>query len=114
MATQPISGTLGRRPNALARTWAQSHAAELVVDITAASREKLRSTISKALLQNVPYTTLARNLKSLIGLEDSQVDAVWNLRKRILTSPGKLIYAGRTPIRVPKALTRDFVERAAH
>lgn len=88
-------------PEAVA--WAEKHAAELVAEVSEESRRAIRRIVARAFTDKMPPRQSAKLIRNVVGLTEVQADAVINLQQKVLTSPGSLIYAGKTPIRVPKA-----------
>jgi SPP1 gp7 family putative phage head morphogenesis protein len=82
--------------------FAEEHAAELVTAVTAETREAVNEIVQRMFVEGIPPKQAAPLIKQVVGLTEKQANAVVNLHQRILTSPGKRIYAGKTPIRVPK------------
>lgn len=89
------------RTNPKAVEWAHRHGAKLVTEITGETRKAIRSVVSLGISQGIPPKNLARILVNVISMTEAQANAVVNLHQKILTSPGKLVHAGKTAIRVP-------------
>jgi SPP1 gp7 family putative phage head morphogenesis protein len=83
--------------------WATNHAGELVKGISEESRSAIRKTVSRGFLDGVPPVAMARSIRNSVGLTEAQAQAVSNLRQKIQENPGKLVRAGKVPIRVPSA-----------
>lgn len=89
--------------NVEAVTWAEKHAAKLVVEIGQETRLAIREIVVRMFNEGIPPKQAAGMIKKLVGLTSIQSNAVVNLHQRIITAnPGDLIYAGKTPIRIPK------------
>lgn len=87
--------------NPSAIQYAIQHAAELVTSITRETSEAINTAIVESFRESISVAETARIIRGSIGLTETYAAAVSNLRKRIAESPGNLIYAGSTPIRVP-------------
>jgi len=87
--------------NPAAVAHAEAHAAELVTSISAETRQAINKIVQRMFVEGIPPKQAAGLIKKIVGLTETQANAVVNLHQRILTSEGKLIYAGNTPIRVP-------------
>lgn len=77
------------RVSAEAVAWAEQHAAALVTSITAETREGLRQAISRAFAEGVAPRESAKIIKSIVGLRPDQVDAVLNIRQKLLDAAAK-------------------------
>ncbi len=98
--------------NPRAQAWAGQRSATAVRGITAEARRAVRNILARGFAEGIPHGQMARMLRSVIGLTEGQANAVMNLRASILKNPGKLIRAGKVPIRVPKAgFTEAMLER---
>ena len=98
--------------NPRAQAWAGQRSATAVRGITAEARRAVRNILARGFAEGIPHGQMARMLRSVIGLTEGQANAVMNLRASILKNPGKLIRAGKVPIRVPKAgFTEAALER---
>src|SRR4030042_1159133 len=86
------------RTNPKAEAYAKDVAARLITGI--ADRTAIRDLIYRAFSENRPPASTARMIRAYIGLLPSQAQAVENLRDLMRSSPGKLLYAGKTRIRV--------------
>lgn len=90
------------RVSAEAVAWAEQHAAELVTSITAETREGLRRAISRAFADGIAPREAAKIIKQLVGLRPDQVDAVLNVRKKILDAQTRAAATGRAvTVQVP-------------
>lgn len=87
-ASQPCL-TAFDRVSAEAVAWADAHAADLVTSVTAATREALRLAISRAFTEGIAPREAAKIIKSIVGLRPDQVDAVLNLRQRLLDAAAR-------------------------
>ena len=81
---------------------AEQHAAEMVTAISEESRSAINRIVQRMFTEGIPPKQAAALVQKVVGLTEIQAGAVVNLHQRILTSPGALIYAGKTPIRVPQ------------
>ncbi len=98
--------------NPRAAAWAGEQSSAAIRGITAEARRAVRNIIARSFAEGIPHRQAARLLRSIIGLTEGQATAVMNLRKTLLANPGKLIRAGKVPIRVPKAgFTEAMLER---
>jgi hypothetical protein len=93
------------RTNPKAEAYAKDVAARLITGI--ADRTAIRDLIYRAFSENRPPASTARMIRAYIGLLPSQAQAVENLRDLMRSSPGKLLYAGKTRIRVPEEGASD-------
>lgn len=91
------------RFNANSVTWADQHSAELVKGISDESRKAIQKVISRSFAEGIPPKQAALMIQNSVTMTEAQANAVVNLHQTIITSPGKLVYAGKTPIRVPAA-----------
>lgn len=78
--------------NPLTIQWATTHAAELVTQLTTNTREGLREIITLAQTGEYTVQTLARDIKSQIGLRADQITAANNLANQLRSSePGTVV-----------------------
>jgi SPP1 gp7 family putative phage head morphogenesis protein len=92
--------------------WLQEHGGELVTGITKTTQQAIARILIRSFREGIPTREAARLIRPLIGLTEGHADAVFNLREAIRANPGKKIWAGRSPIRVPRGgATADFVAR---
>jgi SPP1 gp7 family putative phage head morphogenesis protein len=82
---------------------AEQHAAELVTAISEESRAAINKIVQRMFVEGIPPRQAASLIKQVVGLTEQSANAVVNLHQRILENPGKLVYAGKKPIRVPAA-----------
>jgi SPP1 gp7 family putative phage head morphogenesis protein len=95
------------RTNPGAVLWVERHAAELVTEVTDATRKAIRQIISRVFVEGIPPREAAELLRKVVGLHSRDEEAIQNLRKTILDSPGGKVYAGKRAIRVPeKGMTK--------
>lgn len=100
------------KANPHAAAYAELYAAELVTGVSAGTKAAVRAAITEAFMLGLPPGDVARLIESQVGLTIGQAEAVRNLRKRMLDSPGKVIKAGKTRIRIPKSgATNDLIAR---
>lgn len=67
--------------------WATEHTAELVKDISVGSRVALRSSLMRAIYtERMAPARTAKMIRSMIGLDERGVTAVYNFRQRLLAS----------------------------
>lgn len=83
--------------------WIREHVAEAVGGIMEATKAAIRLALEQSFQRGITTAETARTIRRLIGLDEARADAVWNLRDRILESPGMKVWAGNVPIRVPPA-----------
>lgn len=96
--------------NPAAVFFAENHAAELVTAITNESRLAVQQIITRAFTDGIAPRQAARLIRDVVGLTEPQSIAVLNLRTRILDSPGRRVFAGKVPIRVPRdGMSRDVL-----
>src|ERR1700741_5012458 len=88
------------RTNPSAQQWAKHHAGDLVQDISAESKRAINRVITRAFKEGIPPRPAARMIKSAVSLTERQADALVNLHQKIITSPGKVLKAGKTRIRI--------------
>lgn len=108
-------------PSAVA--WAERAAAEMVVEIGAATREAIKELIVKGISEGIPPRALARQIREVVGLLNRQVTAIANLKNELnLAEPGALIerfpaaegLRGQAGFRVrvpPKGLSEAEIEK---
>jgi len=77
------------RVSAEAVAWAEKHAAELVTSITAETREGLRQAVSRAFADGIAPREAAKLVKDIVGLRPDQVDAVLNVRQKLLDAAAR-------------------------
>ncbi len=82
---------------------AEQHAAEMVTAVSAETRAAINEIVQRMFTEGIPPGQAAGLIKRTVGLTSMQANAVVNLHQKILTNPGALIYAGKTPVRVPQA-----------
>lgn len=100
------------KTNPHAAAYAELYAAELVTGVSAGTKAAVRAAITEAFMLGISPADTARLIQSQVGLTSLQAEAVRNLRKRMLDSPGKVIKAGKTRIRIPKSgATNDLIAR---
>jgi SPP1 gp7 family putative phage head morphogenesis protein len=91
------------RTNAEAVIAAEEHAAEMVTAVSAETRQSINVIVQRMFTEGIPPKQAAGLIQKVVGLTEIQANAVVNLHMKIITSPGALIYAGKTPVRVPQA-----------
>lgn len=97
--------------NPEALKWARTKAGSMVRGINVETQNAIRRAISRSFAEGIPTRQVAVILRESIGLDQRRMDAVLNLRNRLEASPGGLVYAGKTPIRVPAAgASKAFLE----
>lgn len=97
-------------PEAVA--WARERSSTLITGIGGAQRAAIRDIISRSFTEGLTTAESGRLIRELIGLTPVQANAVLNLRRAILENPGKKLWAGSMPIRVPKGGAGwDFIFR---
>lgn len=90
------------RVSAEAVRWAEQHAAELVTSITAETRAGLRQAISRAFSEGIAPRESAKIIQDIVGLRPDQVDAVLNVRRKLLDAEARATATGRTiTVKVP-------------
>jgi hypothetical protein len=72
------------RTNPAAVAWANQHAGALVTEISASTREGVRSLVVASQAEGRPVRWLARELREVIGLHSRQVTAVERFRERLV------------------------------
>jgi hypothetical protein len=119
----PIEGLFFDLTNPEAVLWIQQHGGDLIVGITKTTQAAIQRILIRSFEEGIPTGEAARMIRPLIGLTDVHTDAVFNLRRAILGyrdrvtgrmvgGPGSKLWAGKTPIRVPRGgATADFVAR---
>jgi len=102
------------RSNWQAKIYAQSQSANLITNITAETKSAVRTIMSEAFRdKGIPPAQTARMIREVVGLTPQQAASVLKLRNRLVENPGKLVYAGKTPIRVPaNGISADRLDRA--
>lgn len=90
------------RISAEAVAWAEEHAAALVTSITAETRAGLRRAIARAFSEGIAPRESAKIIRQIVGLRPDQVDAVLNVRQRLLDAQARATATGRTiTVKVP-------------
>lgn len=89
------------RTNPQAVKWAEKNAARLVKDISKESRAAIRNVIVRAFNEGIPPKQAALIIRNSVSMTEVQANAVVNLHQAIITSPGKVVKAGKVAIRVP-------------
>lgn len=89
------------RTNLEAVTWAGEHSATLVSEVLDETRKAIRKVIVAGFQNGIAPRELSRILVSVVSLTEVQANAVVNLHQTILTSPGRLVRAGKVRVRVP-------------
>lgn len=79
--------------------WIRENAGARITEISATSREAIRLLIERGIREGIPPASLARMIRSSIGLHSRQVRAVANLRARMLAD-------GRPAAMIEKAVER--------
>lgn len=88
--------------NPEAVVFAEAHAAELVTAVSAETKLSIRNVVVRMFNEGIPPKQGASLIKQVVGLTEVQANAVLNLQQKVLANPGKLIYAGKTAVRVPQ------------
>lgn len=102
--------------NPEATAWASGKSSQLVTNITSDTRQSIQAIIASMFDEGVSGPGAARLIRQHIGLTPQYSNAVLSLRKHLgdPRNAGKKIYAGRTPIRIPKTgADVAFIERRA-
>lgn len=87
------------RTSAEAVTWARDHSAQLVTSVTLETREGIRRIIERAFTEGIAPREAAKLVKQIIGLRPDQVDAVLNVRQKIIDAAARAANTGR-PVKV--------------
>src|SRR5512134_2020176 len=91
--------------------WAGARSSTMITNITNETRSAVRKVIRRGFTEGRPVASTARLLRPMIGLNERQVEAVFNLANSIVSSPGKKLWAGSQAIRVPREVTEEFLTR---
>lgn len=70
--------------NPLVNDWIRQHSAELVTQIGEESRQAIRDLVARAYADGIPAQSLARMIRSSIGLTSRNARAVANMRARMV------------------------------
>lgn len=89
------------RSSSQATAFAKRHAAELVTDISADTRRSISKVVTRGVQEGRTPDSIARELRSVIGLSSRDEDAVANLRRELRAKPGALIRRSGIKVRVP-------------
>lgn len=99
--------------NTEAVAWARREAGKLVTNVSADTRRAVQQLVTRAFTERIPPRRLAVMLRSVVGLNYQQVDALANLHVKLLEARGKVVRAGSLRFRVPKRGYSDAqIERA--
>lgn len=71
------------RTNPAAVAWANQHAGTLATEVTNSTRAGIRALVATSLAEGRPVRWLARELREVVGLRESQVAAVERFRARL-------------------------------
>jgi SPP1 gp7 family putative phage head morphogenesis protein len=105
----PIS-TVFNLHNPRAVAWITKHTGDLIAGF--ADVDAVRAIVKRAFNQGFAPRIAARLIRSVIGLNAPQAEAVANLRDRIAASAGGTIQAGSKLLRVPPEPDEEFVDAA--
>lgn len=90
------------RTSAEAVAWARDHSAQLVTSITAETRAGIRQIITRAFSEGIAPREAAKLVKQIVGLRPDQVDAVLNVRQKILDAAARATRTGKAvKIKIP-------------
>jgi acyl-CoA synthetase (AMP-forming)/AMP-acid ligase II len=96
--------------NPRAVAYAKEKAGKLVTSLTKDNRAALNKIISQSIQDQLPPTTAAKLVQSVIGLTDDQADAVSNAYGKLVVSPGKTVQVGSKAVRVPVSPSQSFFD----
>lgn len=99
------------RTNPRAMEWAATRSASLVTSVNTETRGAIRGVIQSAFAEKIAPREAARLIQPLVGLTQRDAGAVLNLRARLLTSLGKVVFAGSRRIEVPESVTSEFLDK---
>lgn len=99
-----------KKSNPRARQWAAQRSSRLVTDVTKTTREAIRKVIARSFEKQFTVGESARLIRNVVGLTERDAQAVLRLRETLAESPGQLVRAGNTRIRVPEDPSQDFLE----
>lgn len=93
--------------------WAKKRSSQLITGISEATRASIRQIIVRSFTEGLTVAEASRVIRPLIGLTPQSVTAVFNLREALeKAKPGSKLWAGKTPIRVPKGgATQEWMTR---
>lgn len=81
--------------------WSRQYAAELVTNISNRSRISIRRAITAGFEEGIAVRHTARIIKDSVGLSRRQIDAVINLRTKLIDKTDGKVKAGSRTIKIP-------------
>lgn len=109
---RPIDSLRFDLVNREAVVWIRTKSGAAITNISGTTLKAIRRILERAFVDGIPIDQAARLIRPLIGLTNVHVEAVLNLRRAMRDNPGKKIWAGRVPIRVPKdGASADLIRR---
>lgn len=99
--------------NPLVTDWIRQHSAELVIQISEESKQAIRDLVARAYAEGIPAQSLARMIRSSIGLTSRQARAVSNLRARMIADGKKADQIEKVTERYAARLLRRRAEMIA-
>lgn len=93
--------------------WIRLHSAELVTEISEASRQAIRDLVARSYTEGIPAQTLARMIRQSIGLTTRQARAVANMRARMIADGKKAEMIEKATERYAARLLRRRAEMIA-
>lgn len=113
-AANPLRSLRFDLTNQRAVDYIRTRGAALVTRVSERTRRAIRSILERSFTQGFSAREAARLIRERIGLSAPQSEALWNLREAIKANPGRKVWAGSMPIRVPaEGASREFIERRA-
>jgi hypothetical protein len=90
--------------NERAIAWARTNAAELVTNVNSSTVKALQELTTLGLEEGIAPRALYRQIREVINLRPDQVQAVANLRQRLLKAkPGDVVKAGKLKFKIPRS-----------
>lgn len=90
------------RTSAEAVQWARDHSSQLVTQVTKETREAIRQVVTRAFQEGIAPREAAKLIRDVVGLRMDQVDAVLNVRQKLMDAAARAQRTGRAvTVRVP-------------
>jgi hypothetical protein len=88
-----------KQPQAI--QWSRQYAAQFVTNLSNRARNSVRIAITRGFSEGLSVRHTARVIKDAVGLSNPQINAVINLRTKLIDSTGGKVKAGSKSIKVP-------------
>lgn len=89
-----------KQPQAI--QWSRQYAAELVTNLSSRARRSVRIAVTRGFDAGINVRHTARIIKDSVGLSNRQVEAVINLRTKLIDKTGGKVTAGKRSIKIPE------------